>query len=407
MARAREKLKPREIEKIKQPGYYADGAGLYLQVSESGSKSWVFRYMLNRRAREMGLGPARVFSLADAREQAAEQRKLRAQGVDPIEARKAARARQALQLAKSKTFAECAREYIAEHRREWKNAKHIEQWENTIETYCGPILGLPVQGIDVGQVLAVLKPIWNEKRETAVRLRGRIEQILDAAKVSGYREGDNPAKWRGNLKHKLAKDDRRKRIKHHAALPYTEAGAFVKDLRAQEGTAARALEFTILNASRTGETIGAIWPEFDLDAATWTVPPGRMKGHREHRVPLSQAAVKLLRALPREGDYVFPGRSEKKPLSNMAMLALLERMGRGDLTTHGFRSTFRDWAAERTNFPNHVVEMALAHAIGDDVEAAYRRGDLFEKRRRLMDAWSNYLSVAEAGKVTPIRRTAT
>jgi integrase len=406
MARAIEKLKPRAIEKIRAPGYHADGAGLYLLVSASGSKSWVLRYMLDGRAREMGLGPLREFPLAEARNRASQARKLRADGIDPIEARDAAKAAKALELAKNKTFDEVAEEYIAEHRHEWKNAKHQEQWENTIETYCKPLLALPVQGIDVGQVLGVLKPIWNEKRETAVRLRGRIEKVLDSATALGFRAGPNPARWRGNLDHLLARDKRRQRIKHHAALRYTEVGAFMKDLRAEEGTAARALEFTVLDVSRTGETIGARWPEFDLDDATWTVPAERMKGHREHRVPLSPAAVKLLRGLPRAGDYVFSGRRAKTPLSNMAMLALLERMGRGELTTHGFRSTFRDWAAERTNYPNHVVEMALAHAIGDDVEAAYRRGDLFEKRRRLMNAWASYLSAPESAKVTPIRKSA-
>ncbi len=406
MARARERLKPRAIQKLRAPGYYADGAGLYLLVSESGSKSWVLRYMLRGRAREMGLGPERVFSLVAARKRASLARELLADGIDPIQARDAERARQALDLAKSKSFAEVAKEYIDEHRHEWKNAKHLEQWEATIDTYCKPILALPVQGIDVGQVLGVLKPIWNEKRETAVRLRGRIEKVLDSATALGYRAGPNSARWRGNLENLLARDKRRQRIEHHAALAYAEASAFMADLRAEEGTAARALEFTILTAARTGETIGARWTELDVDGATWTIPAKRMKGHREHRAPLSPAVVTLLRALPREGDYVFPGRKAKTPLSNMAMLALLERMGRGDLTTHGFRSTFRDWAAERTNFPNHVVEMALAHAISDDTEAAYRRGDLFEKRRRLMAGWASYLNTAEIGKVAPIRKVA-
>jgi integrase len=406
MARAREILKPRAIEKILKPGYYSDGAGLCLQVGPSGSKSWIFRYMRNGRAREMGLGSGSVYSLAEAREEADKQRKLLGRGVDPIKARDAAEGAAALAASKDKTFDECASEYIAKHRHEWKNAKHLEQWENTVATYCTAILKLPVQGLDVGRILAVLEAIWNEKRETAVRLRGRIEKVLDYAKARGYCSGDNPARWRGNLEEMLPKDRRRQRITHHAALPYTEAGTFMKDLRAQEGTAARALEFTIMTAARTGETIGAAWAELDLEGATWTIPAKRMKGHREHRAPLAPTTLKLLRALPREGDYVFAGRRAKMPLSNMAMLALLERMGRGDLTVHGFRSTFRDWASERTNFANHVVEMALAHAIGDDVEAAYRRGDLFEKRRRLMVAWAAYLSAAEAAKVTPIRKTA-
>ncbi len=255
-------------------------------------------------------------------------------------------------------------------------------------------------------MLKALEPIWTEKPETANRLRGRIEHILDWARVRGYRQGENPARWRGTLDKLLPDGKRRQRIKHHAALAYAEAGAFMKDLRAEDGTAARALEFTTLTAARTGETIGARWLELDLDAAMWIVPAERMKGHREHRVPLSPVAVRVLRALPREGEYVFPGRSPKKPLSNMAMLKLLGRMGRGDLTTHGFRSTFRDWAAERTNFPNHVVEMALAHAISDPTEASYRRGDLFEKRRKLMDAWASYVDMPASAKVTQIRKTA-
>jgi integrase len=360
--------------------------------------------MLKGRAREMGLGAAHTFTLADARQRAQEQRKHLADGVDPIAHREAERARKALEQSKTKTFGECANDYIAEHRHEWKNAKHIEQWVSTINTYCAAILNLPVQGVDTGRVLGVLKPIWNEKRETAVRLRGRIEQILDAARVAGYRDGENPAKWRGNLKHLLAKDKRRKRIKHHAALPFDQAGALMLELREQQGVAPRALEFTVLTAARTGETIGLKWPELDLEGAVWTVPAERMKAGHEHRVPLSLAAVELLRNLPKAGDYVFPSRGRNKPLSNMAMLQLLERMDRGDLTVHGFRSTFRDWAAERTSFPNHVVEMALAHAVADDTEASYRRGDLFEKRRKLMEAWANFLSTAESAKVTAIRK---
>jgi integrase len=406
MARAIERLKPKQIPSIKAPGYYPDGGGLVLQVSESGAKSWIFRYQLKGKPHEMGLGSVRVRSLADARERALAASKLLSDGIDPIEARNAAEAAAALEAARSKTFNEVAKEYIDKHRSEWKNAKHIEQWETTIETYCAAILPLPIQGVDVGRILAVLEEVWSTKRETAVRLRGRIEKVLDYAKARGYCSGDNPARWRGNLKEMLPKDNRRERIEHHAALAYSQVGAFMKDLRAEEGTAARALEFTIMTAARTGETIGAASAELDLDGATWTIPAKRMKRHREHRVPLSPPAVELLRALPREGDYIFAGRKRGEALSNMAMLALLKRMGRGDLTVHGFRSSFRDWAAERTNFPNHVVEMALAHAIGDDVEAAYRRGDLFEKRRRLMNAWASYLSAPEASKVTPIRKAA-
>ncbi len=408
MARQINRMSARGVATKKKAGYHPDGAGLYLQVSESGTKSWVFRFMLTGRAREMGLGHADLVSLEEARIARDRHRKLLAEGIDPIEARKAQRARDALDLAQAKTFEECARTYMAAHRSGWKNPKHASQWENTLSTYAYSKIGaLPVQAIDTGQVNEVLQPIWNEKRETASRLRGRIEKILDWATALGYRSGPNPARWRGHLDNVLAKDQRRRRIQHHPAMPIDKIGTFMRALRQQEGTAARSLEFLILTTARTGEVIGMQWPEADLDAAVWTVPPERMKGHREHRVPLAPAAVELLRSLPEGKDYVFPGRVPTRPLSNMAMLKLLERMGYADLTVHGFRSTFRDWAAERTNFAREVAEMALAHAIADETEAAYRRGDLFDKRRRLMDAWSSYLEMPEAAtKVMPIRRTA-
>ncbi len=410
MKRQMLRLSTREVTAKKKPGYYLDGGGLYLQVGESGSKSWIFRFALNGKERQMGLGPFHTITLADARIAATDCRKLLLRQIDPIEARDADKTRKALQDARSITFAECAAAYIRAHRSDWRSAKHAEQWPTTIETYCGPIIGgLPVQDVDTGLVVKVLEPIWTAKPETASRLRGRIESVLDWARVSGYRTGDNPARWRGHLDNVLPALKKSKRVKHHPALPFDAMGEFMEALRTQEGIAARGLEFLILTATRTGEVIGAKWDEIDLNAALWTIPAARMKAHREHRVPLSPRAVKLLQGLlaKRQGDYVFPGQKEGKPLSNKAMLELLKRMDRGDLTVHGFRSTFRDWASERTNYPRDVCEMALAHAVSDATEAAYRRGDLFEKRRRLMAEWAKHCdTIKRAGKVIPMARKA-
>ncbi len=329
--------------------------------------------------------------------------------IDPIDARDAANLRKSLQDARSITFAKCMESYIQAHRSGWKNAKHAEQWTNTIETYCGPVFGaIPVQDVDTALVVKVLDPIWTTKSETASRLRGRIESVLDWARVSGYRQGDNPARWRGHLDNVLAALKKSKRVKHHPALPFDLMGEFMKSLKNQEGVAARALGFLILTATRTGEVIGAKWNEIDTDAKLWTIPAERMKAGREHRVPLSAQAVAFLgKVPPLRSGYVFPGQKEGKPLSNMGMLELLKRMDRGDLTVHGFRSTFRDWASESTNYPREVCEMALAHTIGNEAEAAYRRGDLFEKRRRLMLEWAKHCdNVKRPGKVIPMARKA-
>lgn len=393
MARKVNRLTALKVERIKEPGYYADGDGLWLQVTPSISKSWVFRFMLNGRAREMGLGPLHRVGLAEARTKAAECRNMLLAGTDPIEARNAARAAANVAAAKSFTFDECADAYIAAHRASWKNSKHIDQWTNTIRTYASPIFGsLPVDQVDTGLVMKCLEAIWTTKAETASRLRGRIESVLDWAKVRGYRQGENPARWKGHLDHLLPARAKVQKVEHHPALPYAEIGAFMKALREHEGIAAKALEFTILTAARTGETIGARWSEIDFAENVWTIPEGRMKAGREHRVPLCDTALSILKEMEqlRDGEFVFPGRREGTALSNMAMLQLLERMGRGDLTVHGFRSTLRDWAAEVTAYPREVAEMALSHAIGDKVEAAYRRGDLFEKRRQLMQDWAGY-----------------
>jgi integrase len=404
------RLSQKEAVNKRKPGYYPDGGGLYLQVGKSGSKSWLFRFVLNGKERQMGLGPFHTVGLADARAATVECRKLLLAKVDPIEARNAKQAGEALDAARSITFTECATAYIKAHRSGWKNAKHADQWTNTLATYCGPVFGaLSVQGVDTGLVLKALEPIWTAKPETASRVRGRIESVLDWATSRGYRRGDNPARLGGHIENLLPTISKRRRVQHHPALPYDELGDFIAGLRKQEGIAAKALEFLILTAGRTGEVIGAKRDEFDLEAASWTIPAGRMKAEKEHRVPLSSRAVSIIRELEKthKGDFVFPGGKEGKPLSNMAMLELLKRKGRGDLTVHGFRSSFRDWAAERTNYPREVCEMALAHTVSDKVEAAYRRGDLFDKRRRLMLEWAKHCENAKgAGKVVSLARSA-
>jgi integrase len=378
---------------ISRRGMYHDGGGLYLQVSAGGAKSWIFRFMLDGRAREMGLGPVHAIPLAEARKRAAASRRMRVDGIDPIEARSAQRGQKKLEAAKAMTFDACAAAYIAAHHTSWRNAKHRDQWRNTLTSYAGPVFGsLSVQSIDVGLVMKALEPIWQTKTETASRLRGRIEAVLDWATVRGYRKGENPARWRGHLDKLLPARSKVRKVEHHPALPYDGLADFVATLRSQEGIASRALEFLILTAARTGEVIGARWDEVDLEEKTWIVPAVRMKAGREHRVPLSAATVTVLEQMReiRESEFVFPGGKKGKPLSNMAMLAVLKRMDRSELTAHGFRSSFRDWAAERTNFPHEVAEMALAHTVGDKVEAAYRRGDLLQKRRQIMDAWARF-----------------
>ena len=405
------KLTALKVRKVKKPGMYADGAGLYLQVTGDGeahvARSWIYRFTLRGRAREMGLGSLSTFGLAEARTKAAECRRLTYEGIDPIEARRNERAKVALDAAKSLTFKECTEQYIAAHRAGWRNAKHAAQWSTTVKTYAEPVIGaLPVQGINTALVMKIIEPLWSKKPETAARLRGRIEAVLDWATARSYRQGENPARWRGHLDKLLPARTKMRKVKHHAALPYDDLPEFMAALRAQEGVSALALEFLILTAARTGEVIGALPAE--IKDNVWTVPAGRMKGSKEHRVPLSAPALAIVEKMQKEhgGAFLFAGGKRDKPLSNMAMLALLERMDRSDLTAHGFRSTFRDWAAERTNYPNEVVEMALAHAIDNKVEAAYRRGDLFEKRRLLMAEWAKFCASTkrEDGQIVPIKR---
>lgn len=392
------------IKNLDKRGYYADGGGLYFRVSEFDTKSWAFRFTYAGKAREMGLGPFPDVSLKEARERAAEARKLLRDGVDPIDQRQSAKSAIIAARASALTFEQCSTAFIAAKEPEWKNAKHGAQWRSTLATYAYPVIGkILVRDVDQTHVLQILEPIWTTKTETATRLRGRIESVLDFATARGYRKGDNPARWRGHLDKLLATPSKVARVEHHAALPYTEIGAFMVDLRQQAGMGARALEFAILTAARSGEVRGAAWAEIDLDAGVWTVPKERMKAGKEHRVPLSDAAVQLLRNLPRidGSDLLFPN-TKGAELSDMTLTAVLRRMKR-DVTAHGFRSTFRDWAGETTAYPREVIEHALAHQLKDKAEAAYARGTLFEKRRRLMADWAKYCNtVANAGNVTPI-----
>ena len=364
--------------------------------SPSSAKSWVFRYRNGGRLREMGLGSTHTLSLAEARDAALSCRKQRLIGIDPIEARHGARAADRLAAARAMTFQQCAEAYMKAHRAAWRNEKHAWQWGQTLSGHVYPVIGaLPVAAIDTGHVTRILEPIWSTKAETAARVRGRIEAILDYAKVHGWRTGENPGRWKGHLENVLPARGKVSKVEHHAALPWAEIGAFMAELRDEDGVSARALEFTILTAARTGEVIGAMWPEIEMKAALWTVPATRMKGLREHRVPLSDAALAVLKSMAplrddQAGGWVFPGGRVGRPLSNMGMMMLLRRMMRPNLTVHGFRSSFRDWCAEATNHPREVAEQALAHSLSDKVEAAYRRGDLFEKRRRLMEDWASF-----------------
>jgi integrase len=402
VAKTSERLSALKVAGLRQPGYFADGANLYFRVAPSGAAGWIFRFTSQGRTRDMGLGAYPEISLATARKLASKCRELTTQGLDPIEQRRADRAAPRVAAAKSFTFDECVRQYIEDHEAGWRNAKHRSQWKNTLSTYASPIFGkLPVAAVNGELVLRALKAIWYSKPETASRVRGRIESVLDWARVHGYRTGENPARWKGNLDLLLPARSKVRRVKHHAALPYVEIGEFMDSLRARSDGAARALEFIILTAARTGEALGATWNEIDFKNRTWTVPAGRVKAGKEHRVPLNGAALKILETLHklRVGDFVFAGAKPGRPLSEMATLMLLRRMGRGDITAHGFRSSFRDWAAECTSFAREVMEMALAHTIGSAVEAAYRRGDLFEKRRRLMEDWATYCAQSEANDV--------
>jgi integrase len=398
------RLSARAVDAKKRRGRYSDGDGLVLQISKWGTKSWIFRYERNGRERHMGLGSLNTVPLATAREVARKYRQLLLDGNDPIELRNTELQQRRLEAARQISFKECAEAYIAAHQTGWRNEKHRAQWSSTLDRYAYPVIGeVPVSAIDTALVLKCLEPIWKEKSETANRLRGRIENVLDSAAARGLRPLDNPARWRGHLDKLLPPPSKVRAVKHHAAMPYPDLPQFLSDLRKRQDVAARALELTVLTALRTSEVIGARLAEFDLGAKVWTVPATRMKAGRGHRVPLSKRAIEIVGGLS-NCDYLFAGR-DGGPLSNMAMLKMLERMGRDDVTVHGFRSTFRDWAAETTAYPNHVVEMALAHSVSDKVEAAYRRGDLFLKRRRLMEDWARYCgrAVMRSANVVAIR----
>jgi integrase len=408
-----------------KPGRYCDGDGLYLLIKKSGGRFWVFRYKVNGgKLREAGLGRAgeerNCVRLSVARDKASILFRQIRNGIDPLAARDAATAaaKAAAQDATAKcvTFREAAQRFIDGHSATWRNPKHAAQWVSTIDAYANPVFGdVPVSNVEVAHVLMALEAIWLTKPETANRLRGRIEKVLDFAKAHGWRSGENPAAWKGNLALTLPARSKVRKVEHHAALPWREIGDFMLTLKDQAGTGARALRFAILTAARSGEVRGARWGEIDMSAATWIVPAERMKGGREHRVPLSEPALDVLNEMAQArvsndvGALVFPGRDAGRPLSDMSLTAVLRRMNRGDLTAHGFRSSFRDWSAETTAYSAELVEMALAHTVGNKVEAAYRRGDLFEKRRRLMQDWADYCSMPRPGasaNVLSLRRTA-
>ena len=418
MARKINRLNARAVATMTKYGRHADGGGLYLSISKppkrkagrsqaeatspnaagnaKGGRRWVFLYRWHGKPTEIGFGSARDVTLARARELASQSRTKLAEGINPKDVRRPSG---------GTTFGECVDRVIEAMRPSWRNSKHAAQWEMTLRDYAASLRRLPVDKITTDDVLSVLKPLWNDKPETASRLRGRIERVLDAAKAQGLRSGENPARWRGHLDQLLPKRQRLTRG-HHAAMGYADIPAFMSNLQMRQATAAPALEFAILTAARSGEVLGARWPEVDVERGVWTVPAERMKAGREHRVPLSRRAHKLVKVLheTRDGDFVFPGQKSGKPLSVMSLEMVLRRMKINDVTVHGFRSAFRDWAAECTHFPNEVCEAALAHVIENKAEAAYRRGDLFDKRRKLMDAWASYCATPKTGKIVAFRR---
>ncbi|MER2606593.1 MAG: integrase arm-type DNA-binding domain-containing protein [Siculibacillus sp.] len=408
MARQLHKLSARTVETLTEPGRYGDGGGLYLVLDPTGRRRWVFRYARDGKTTDMGLGASgkHAVSLAEARTAASSARALLDQGKDPRVEREALRAAEKASDAKEiVTFGKFADELVQQIEEGFRNAKHRAQWKSTLKEYGAPIRDKAIDAISTDDVLEVLKPIWMTKAETASRVRGRIERILDAAKAKGLRSGENPARWRGHLSNLLPKRQKLQRG-HHAALPFERIAGFVAEIRDRDATAARAMEFLILTAARSGEVLGATWGEIDQEAKLWTIPAPRMKAGREHRVPLTSRALEILESMaklrPKEaspGDYVFPGQKPKRPLSVMTLEMLLRRMKRDDITTHGFRSTFRDWAGEMTPFPREVAEAALAHVVGDATERAYRRGDALEKRRNLMDAWATYCELKASGNV--------
>ncbi len=411
--RALHKLSAVRVGSLKEAGYYSDGGGLYLRVAIAGGggaprvlKSWVFRYERNARTREAGLGSVSAVSLAAARSEAQHMRELLADKIDPIERRRA-EADATRAVARSMTFKECAEAYLEAHEPTWKNAKHRQQWRNTLNTYAYPKIGaMPAKDVGVTDVLKVLQPIWHSKPETGSRLRGRIETVLSYAKALGQREGENAAVWKDNLAQLLPATGRVRRVKHHSSLPYADVPKFVVDLRKDTGIAASALELCILCASRTAEVRGATFDEFDLDDRVWTIPAIRMKvSRRDHRVPLSPRAIEIVREMQalKQNDYVFPGLKPGMPLSDGAMSRVLLRAGYGEFTVHGFRSSFRDWSAECTSLPREIAEFSLAHTIPDETERAYLRTTLFDKRRELILEWERFVLGAAGHKPRGIK----
>lgn len=399
-----EKLTALKVARLSKPGRYGDGKGLCLQITKTGVKSWVFRFERDGKERLMGLGPLHTVSLAEAREKARVARASLIEGIDPLAKRHEAVASNKAEQASNLDFDTCVRLYIASREAEWKNPKHRQQWENSLKMHVSPHFGtIHARRIDTPLVLKALEPIWKTKTETASRIRERIERVLSWATTRGYREGENPARWNGHLEELLPKPSKLKKVQHHPALPFAEIGDFFKAVKTEKGVGARALEFTILTACRTGEVLGALWDEVDLENQLWTIPPERMKASRPHRIPLVAATVALLKQqVGQDPVFVFPGAKQGKPISNMAMLMVLRRMKRDDLTVHGFRSTFRDWAAECTDYPSEMAELSLAHTVGTAVENAYRRSDLFERRRQLMQDWETWCSPPGVKPKTPI-----
>ncbi len=406
MAKTTHRLTAVKVTNLNAKGLYPDGDGLYLRITATGTKGWIFRYTRDGKLRDMGLGPLSSVGLAGARDLAAECRRQRREGIDPIEARRARQAAERAAALGSITFKECAQQLIASHEVGWRNEKHRAQWRSTMRRYAYPFIGdVAVAAVDTAMVLKILNPLWQKVPETGSRVRGRIERVLDAAKARGLRTGENPCRWRGHLDALLPPRSKVRRVRHHPSLPYADLPGFMIKLRALEGITPRALEFVILTASRTSEVLRAEWPEFELPAKLWTVPAMRMKGAREHRVPLVPRAIAILKemAAVRQSLFVFPGMREGQPLSNMALLMLLRELRPG-VVTHGFRATFKNWCAECTHTPNFVSEAALAHVVADKVESAYRRTDLLEKRRKLMEAWAAFCGREQtSAKVVPMK----
>jgi len=404
MPRHAQPLSSRRVRSLKTRGFYCDGGGLYLQVSPAGSKSWVFRYALAGRKRDMGLGSITTFTLAEARERARKMRQLVADGIDPIDQRNKTRGNAATAL----TFRQCAERYVAAHEASWRNGGRA--WLASLATYVFPVFGdVAIAAVDLPLVMQAIEPIWTTKPVTANNVRNRVEMVFDWAKVRGLRQGENPARWKGHLDTLLPNRKKIAPVVHRAALAYREVGQFMMELRTLTDTSARALEFQILTAARSGEVVGARWHEINMAERVWTIPAARMKAGREHRVPLSKAAMAVVerQAALRENEYLFPGAKRGQPVSIAAPMVVIAKLGRkGEITAHGFRSAFRDWAAEQTNFPREIAEASLAHTIGDATERAYHRGDFIAKRRQIMDAWARYCAAPapKAAEVIEISR---